>query len=116
MVRVVELITTLNTGGAESMIRDYCLLLNREIIDVKVVVMAERMNSAIEKRLSETGVDVVYLGEHIYPGDKALNIFQKVMRFIGAVSAPAAKKGSSLRRRCCRGRSKAADVRIMPMI
>ena len=83
MVRVVEFIPTLNTGGAESMIRDYCLLLNREIIDVKVVVMAERMNSAIEKRLSETGVDVVYLGEHIYPGDKALNIFQKVIRFIG---------------------------------
>ena len=83
MVKVVELIPTLNTGGAESMIRDYCLLLNREIIDVKVVVMAERMNSAIEKHLSDECVDVVYLGECIYPGEKALNIFQKVVRFIG---------------------------------
>ncbi len=83
MIKVVELVPTLNMGGAESMIKDYCLLFDKEKTDVKVVVMAERIHTTIEKELCEAGVDVTYLGESIYAGEKRLNPAEKAIRFLG---------------------------------
>ncbi len=83
MIKVVELVPTLNIGGAESMIKDYCLLFDKEKIDIKVIVMAERLHTAIEEELDKAGVYVQYLGESIYEGDKKLNPVQKAIRFFG---------------------------------
>lgn len=81
MIKVIELVPTLVAGGAETMIKDYCLLFDKEKIDVHVVVIDHRYDTYNEKMLDEAGIKVTYLSELMY-GDDTLNIFQKVIRKI----------------------------------
>ncbi len=79
--KVVEVIPTLNIGGAESMVRDYCLKIDKEEFDICVVVLTEHKKSPIEKALENAGIEVIYLGEQLYNDDR-LNYLQRVIRRI----------------------------------
>lgn len=79
--KVVEVIPTLNIGGAESMVRDYCLQIDKEEFDIYVVVLTEHKHSPIEKTLASSGIEVIYLGEQLFNYDE-LNVFQKFIRKI----------------------------------
>ena len=66
-INVVEFITNLNEGGAESLVRDYALLLNEQNINVIIVVLwAPYENSPYVKALAEKGCKVI----SIYPRKK----------------------------------------------
>ena len=60
---VVEFIWSLNDGGAETLVKDYALLLDRERFDVKVLAVRPYPNTANTRTLKEKGIDVRY----IYP-------------------------------------------------
>lgn len=59
--KVIEFILTLGDGGAETLVKDYALLMDRERFDVVVVVMHEIEDSANLQRLKEHDIPVIVL-------------------------------------------------------
>ncbi len=82
MVKVIELITTLNTGGAETLIKDYCMFMNKAKVRLKVIVMSGRYGSLNEKMIDESGVEVVYLQNILFGDSQKRNIFKKGLVFL----------------------------------
>ena len=82
MKKVFQLISSMNIGGAETMVKDYALLLDKNEIELKIIAMDKCYNSANEQVLKAHGIEIIYLTELLYPADKKLNPFQKVMRFV----------------------------------
>ena len=80
MLKVIELIPTMSTGGAEAMVKDYALLLDKEKIKVSVVVLDHHYASENEKILEQNGIETLYLGAVLYGDRENLNLFQKVIR------------------------------------
>ena len=82
MIKVIQLISTMNVGGAETMVKDYALLLNKKEIDVKIIALSGRYNSTNEKILQENGIEIIFLEEIKYGKQQKLNLFQKMIRKI----------------------------------
>ncbi len=61
-VKVVQLITTMADGGAETLVKDYALLCDKERIDLSVIVWSGPIGSSNERLLREAGINVIYLG------------------------------------------------------
>lgn len=61
-VKVVQLITTMADGGAETLVKDYALLCDKEKVDMKIVVWSEPLKTANERILRDAGIPVMYLG------------------------------------------------------
>ncbi len=80
--KVIELIPTMNTGGAETMVKDYALLMNRDKVTIKVVVLDHRYGSENERLLDDNEIEALYLNDILYGNRKKLNIIQKVCRTI----------------------------------
>lgn len=82
MVKVIELITTLNTGGAESLIKDYCMFMDKAKVRLKIVVMSGRYGSLNEKMIDESGVEVVYLQNILFGDSEKRNNIKKALVFL----------------------------------
>lgn len=80
MTKVFHLIPTVNIGGAETMVKDYALLLNKELFDVKIISIDKSYHSVNEQELADASIPIVYLSELHYEPTKNLNIFQKVKK------------------------------------
>ena len=80
MIKVMELVPTMSTGGAETMIKDYALLLDPKQIEIQVVVLDHHYDSFNEKILEEKHIKTIYLGEALYGNKANLNIVQKMIR------------------------------------
>jgi len=78
----MELIPTMSTGGAETMVKDYAMLIDQEKITIQVVVLDHHYDSLNEKILEEHHIKTTYLGEVLYGERMDLNIFQKVIKRI----------------------------------
>lgn len=63
MIRVVFLIHGFNTGGAETLVKNYALLLNKEKYDLTVLCIEHR-DSPYEKILKEAGIKVIYVCDY----------------------------------------------------
>ena len=59
--KVIEFILTMGDGGAETLVKDYALLMDREQFDVTVVVMHDVADSANLQRLKDHGITVIPL-------------------------------------------------------
>lgn len=59
--KVIEFILTMGDGGAETLVKDYALLMDREQFDVTVVVMHDMADSANLQRLKDHGITVIPL-------------------------------------------------------
>lgn len=74
---VVEYIPSLGDGGAETLVKDYTLLLNKEVFDVKIVVVYALSGDANTRRLNEKKADII----KIYPHwNIAVHVFDKLFR------------------------------------
>ena len=62
-VKVVQLITTMADGGAETLVKDYALLCDKEKVDMRIVTWSEPLGSANERVLKEANIPVLFLGE-----------------------------------------------------
>lgn len=69
--RVVEFITNLSDGGAENLVKDYCLLIDKSKFDISVVTIRSFTNTAVYKTLKENEIDII----PVYP---EWNIFIKI--------------------------------------
>ena len=82
MKKVIHMISSMNVGGAETMVKDYALLMDKNEFDVKIISLDICSHSANEKALAEAGIPIVYLSELHYPADKKLNVAEKIIRKI----------------------------------
>lgn len=77
---ILHFIHGLNTGGAETLVKEYVLKLNKEKFDVKVLCFS-KLNSPYEKTLIEHGIDVYYTDIYL-PFKRRGNIIQRVINCI----------------------------------
>ena len=82
MKKVIQLISSMNTGGAETLVKDYALLMDKEQVNMIVVVLSGRYHSNNEKLLEENGIRVIFLEELLYGDRKDLNPVQMLIRKI----------------------------------
>lgn len=64
-MKVLQFITALGDGGAETLVKDYAMLLNRNEFEVKVVTRDINKNTANYRRLKQADVEVITLCENI---------------------------------------------------
>lgn len=69
MIKVIEFIHGLNMGGAETLVKDYALLLNKEEFDVTVLCL-EHCDSPYEKILAEAKVRTIFIQDLMTTRDK----------------------------------------------
>lgn len=62
--KVLQFIHGFSMGGAEKLVSEYCLKLNKEKYDVSVLCF-HRYNTPYEKILEDAGISVVYASDHI---------------------------------------------------
>ena len=82
MTKVLEVVPTLGVGGAETLVRDYCILTDKQKVQIKVIVLDKRHHTTIEKDMQKMGVDIAYLGNMLYGDKKVKGIFHKVIRYL----------------------------------
>ena len=75
--KVVEFIGRIQDGGAETLVKDYALLLDKEKFDVTILCEDYRPNSNIYKVLKENGVKIVCMYE------KSFFINKVIARILG---------------------------------
>lgn len=59
--KVIEFITSLQDGGAETLVKDYSLLMDKEHFEVTVVVLHDMEGSANLSRLQKAGIPIIAL-------------------------------------------------------
>lgn len=64
MLKVIQFIHGFNMGGAETLVKDYALGLDREKFDLTILCY-ERYNSPYERILEDAGVNVIYICDEI---------------------------------------------------
>ena len=62
--KVLQFIHGFSMGGAEILVKEYCLKLNKEKYDVSVLCF-HRYDTPYEKMLEEAGIEVIYASDHI---------------------------------------------------
>lgn len=79
-MKVLQFIHGLNTGGAETLVKEYALRLDRETFDVTVLCY-ERCDSPYERILRDAGISVIYVCDAlVFKGKKSL--FVKLIHHI----------------------------------
>lgn len=63
-IKVLHFIYNLNQGGAETLVKDYALLIDKTKFDI-VILCHDRINSPYEKILKSAGIRVVYVSDKI---------------------------------------------------
>lgn len=68
-------------GGAETLVTNYALHINKQKFDIVLVTIAGRLNTINERKLEEAGIKVVYLGDKVaYPN--TTNLFKRIINMI----------------------------------
>lgn len=63
-IKVLHFIYNLNQGGAETLVKDYALLIDKTKFDI-VILCHDRINSPYEKILELAGIRVIYVSDKI---------------------------------------------------
>lgn len=77
-IKVIHVLNHLKMGGAESLITEYALKINKKKFEIVLVIISKRNNTINERRLEEAGIRVIYLSEHLRFLN-ANNIFKKLI-------------------------------------
>ena len=76
--KVLHFIHGLNTGGAESLVVKYAILIDKDKYDVTVLCYQHYLDSPFESLLSERGVRVIYACDNLIYHNKH-NLFSKIV-------------------------------------
>lgn len=74
MKKIVEFIPELSMGGAETLVKDYCLKIDKTQFDI-IVLCSIKFGYPWEKVLEDAGIRVVYIND--YTNNKPKNIIEK---------------------------------------
>ena len=72
MHKIIQVVPSLSVGGAETLVKEYSIVLNSLGYDVEILVTGKRSNTIIEQELFDKNIHVTYLNElyrvnHILP-------------------------------------------------
>lgn len=82
MKKVLQFIHGLNMGGAETLVKEYCLKLNKEKYDVSILCFY-KYHTPIEKQLEDAGIKITYIDDiNDYKKDGKINKFKRVWFFV----------------------------------
>lgn len=81
MIKVVHFIHGLNMGGAETLVKNYALLLDKKKFDVKILCLNHE-ESPYEKILNDAGIEVIYLRDELKFG-YSKSQFAKFVNYYG---------------------------------
>ena len=79
-LKVIQLTGSLIIGGAETIVKEYALNLDKEKFDCIVVLLSEKKNTILEKQLIDNGIKVFFLGEKKLLASN--NFIAKIANFI----------------------------------
>lgn len=80
MKKIIHMISSMNIGGAETMVKDYALLMDKDQFEVKIISLDKCYHSANEQFLERAGIPVIHLSELRYSAEQKLNVIQKIIR------------------------------------
>lgn len=92
-IKVVQFIHGLSLGGAETIVKDYAIYLDKSKFDLTVLCIS-RCNSPYDKLLRDSGVRVVYVSDSICPWDvsgfipllrRKFRVFLQVRRILSEI-------------------------------
>ncbi len=61
--KIIQVVPSFNVGGAESLVKNYLLNIDRERFVVEAFVTGKRLNTSIEKELQKKGIKITYLSD-----------------------------------------------------
>lgn len=77
-IKVIEYITNLGDGGAETLVKDYVKLIDRNRFDISVIVTRDFGPSANSKIIKESGIPIIYIYPH---WNIFIRLWNKIMGF-----------------------------------
>ena len=77
MLKVIQFIHGLNMGGAETLVKNYALMMNPKKFDTTILCL-EHCNSPYEKVLSDAGIKVIYICDLMNTSEKK-GVFYKIL-------------------------------------
>ncbi|MBR0095568.1 MAG: glycosyltransferase [Synergistaceae bacterium] len=83
MLKVLHLIPGLAMGGAETLVKDYALLIDKTKFEINIICLF-RQDTPYEKILADAGINVIYLSDYIALSKKnnfAAKALSKVMQY-----------------------------------
>ena len=63
-IKLLHYVYNLNQGGAETLVKDYALLIDKEKFDI-VILCHDRIGSPYEKILEDANIRVIYISDYI---------------------------------------------------
>ena len=83
MVKVVQFIAGLKMGGAESLVKDYAVNLDKSKVKTKVMCL-QKFDNDFEKAVTEAGIDIAYLSDELdkHKGSGLLKKFERKLATI----------------------------------
>ena len=83
--KVLHFIHGLTMGGAETLVKEYCLKLDKEKFDISVLCFY-KYHVPYEKQLEESGIRITYIDDiENYPEDGAMKYIRKIMLLLKRV-------------------------------
>lgn len=83
--KVLHFIHGLTMGGAETLVKEYCLKLDKEKFDISVLCFY-KYHVPYEKQLEEAGIRITYIDDiENYPEDGAMKYIRKIMLLLKRV-------------------------------
>ena len=79
-LKVINLIDSLDMGGAQSVLKEYALKINKDEFEFIVICLDEFRNTKYESILRKNGVKVIFLGDNVssfWKKNRVLNYIQK---------------------------------------
>ena len=61
MEKIFHFIPSLNCGGAETLVRDYCIISKKKKVDMSILLFIKSQGSNNEKILKKNGINIVYI-------------------------------------------------------
>lgn len=80
MKKVVHVINSLTVGGAETLVKDYAIHLDKEKFEVTIIITGPSLNTIIEETLKLAGIRIIFMGDIIQ--DNATSFLFKTLNRI----------------------------------
>lgn len=79
MIKVMYLIRNLSMGGAETLVKDYAINMNRDEFEIVIVTTAKSFNSINEKRILDNKIRIIFLGDLI-PYQESDSLIKRILK------------------------------------
>lgn len=81
--RIVHFIMSLGVGGAETVVKDYAVFLDKNKYEVIVLVLGSERKTVIERQILDNNIKIIFLGLGSFNSESLLHkVYRQIMRYI----------------------------------